>query len=63
MYRMRLLRDLTPAEVAEATVDAVAHGKRHVRLPRLASVAPRLTETPRWVVERLLAGVRHESTP
>lgn len=58
MQRLRLIRDLSSEEVAEATVRAVQRDQPHVRLPQLASVAPRMVETPRWVSARLLVGIR-----
>lgn len=62
MEGLRLIRELSTAEVADATVLAVQRDQPHVRLPRLASFAPRLVEVPRWLTARLLTGVRHEPT-
>lgn len=60
-YRIQLLVDVDRATVADAVVDAVAKGKRHVRFPKRALPFPLLTEAPRRTVEILLAGVPHQA--
>jgi short-subunit dehydrogenase len=57
MHRLRLLADVTAADVATAVVRAVRRDRRHVRLPRRGAVAPLLAEVPRRVVELVLTGV------
>ena len=56
--RLRLLADVSPAEVADDVVSAVERGRRHVRHPKRALVFPLLAEAPRRAVEVLLTGVR-----
>jgi uncharacterized protein len=60
MRRLRLLRDLTPEQVAAAIADAVSAGRAHVRLPRRAAGAAALTELPRRMVATILTGVAHQ---
>lgn len=58
LYRLRVLADTEVDRLVDATFDAVAKGRRHVRLPRRALGFPLLVETPRRIVELLLTGVR-----
>ena len=58
---LRLLCDTSADKVAEAVVEAVAKGRRHVRYPRRALPFPMLTEAPRRIAEVLLTGVKHQS--
>jgi short-subunit dehydrogenase len=57
--RLGLLVDLDPARVAHAIVDAVARDRRHVRLPRRASLLMMIGEVPRRLTELMLTGVDH----
>ena len=59
-YRLGMLVDITPEQVAEAAVAAVEAGRRHVRLPRRAGVYSLLAEAPRRLTELFLTGVRHQ---
>lgn len=58
---LRLLYDLNPERVSRATVDAVRHNRRHVRLPRRSSAFPILAELPRRLTEVILTGVDHHT--
>ena len=60
MYRLGLLVEISPHQVAEATVEAVRNGRRHVRLPRRAAASAALTEAPRRATELLLTGLAHQ---
>jgi short-subunit dehydrogenase len=60
MRRLRLLRDLTPEQVAAAVADALAAGRPHVRLPRRAAGIAVLPELPRRVVAAVLTGLAHQ---
>jgi uncharacterized protein len=57
LERLHLTVDLRMDAVADALVDAVERGRRHVRLPRRDALFPLLTEAPRRMTEWLLAGV------
>ncbi len=57
-YRLRLIVDVPKEKVAEQVVEAVRKGRRHVRIPKRATLFPMLAEAPRRTVELLLAGVR-----
>jgi len=54
---LHLTADLDMDRVAAALVEAIEHGRRHVRLPRRDAVFPLLTETPRRLSEWLLTGL------
>lgn len=51
---LKLSYDLSVDRVAEAIVDAVVHGRRHVRLPRWAAAFPILVELPRVIGEWII---------
>jgi short-subunit dehydrogenase len=55
---LRLAFDLDMGVVVTAIADAIAHDKRHVRLPKRAALFPMIVEVPRRVTEILLAGVK-----
>lgn len=57
LERLRLAVDLPMDTVADAVVDAIELGRRHVRLPRRNAVFPMLAEAPRRMTEWLLTGV------
>jgi len=57
LERLHLAVDLRMDAVADALVDAVERGRRHVRLPRRDALFPLLAEAPRRMTEWLLAGV------
>jgi uncharacterized protein len=59
--RIGILADVPVEDVARAVVDAIAKGRRHVRLPKRAAINALLPETPRRVVELLLSGVPHQA--
>jgi short-subunit dehydrogenase len=59
-YRLQLLVDKPRELLADQVVNAVAHNKKHVRLPRRAALFPLLTEAPRRTTELLLARVPHQ---
>ncbi len=60
LYRLGLLADVQPEVVAQAVVEAVRTGRRHVRLPRRTAVAAQLASSPRRTTEWLLSGVSHQ---
>ncbi|MBA2774329.1 MAG: SDR family oxidoreductase [Nocardioidaceae bacterium] len=60
LYRLGLVADVQPEEVAQAVVAAVRTGRRHVRLPRRTAVAAQLASSPRRTTEWLLSGVSHQ---
>jgi uncharacterized protein len=55
--RLRLLPDVPRERVAEATVAAVRHDRRHVRLPKRAAIFAMTTASPRRLTEVLLTGI------
>lgn len=57
--RLGVLVDLDPNVVALAVVDAVRRDRRHVRLPRRASLLMMIGEAPRRLTELMLIGVDH----
>jgi short-subunit dehydrogenase len=57
-YRLHIIVDVPREVVATATVDAIAKGRRHVRLPRRAVLFPLLAEAPRRITELLITGVK-----
>jgi short-subunit dehydrogenase len=57
LYGLRLAVDVPASTVAAAVVDAVRHGRRHVRLPRRAAAFAILAEAPRSVSRLVLHGV------
>ncbi len=59
-FGMHLTAEVPPATLAGAVVDAVARGKRHVRLPRRLAPFALLAETPRRVAELILTGIKHQ---
>jgi uncharacterized protein len=59
-YRTRLMVQVPREKVADEVVEAVRKGRRHVRLPKRAVLAPLLSEAPRRSMELLLAGVPHQ---
>jgi uncharacterized protein len=54
---MRLLVDVAREKVADAVVESVQKGRRHVRIPKRTAVFPVLCEAPRRTAEVLLTGV------
>ena len=58
LYRLQLLVDVPKETVAADVVNAVVHGRRHVRHPKRGNLFPLLTEAPRRMVEVLLTGVQ-----
>ena len=58
LRRFGIVVDLDPDAVAAATVDAVARGRRHVRMPKRDVLFPLLVEAPRRITEVLLTGVK-----
>jgi uncharacterized protein len=61
-YRTRLIIDVPREKVADAVVEAVQKGRRHVRLPKRAALFPMLVEAPRRTAELMLTGVPHQVT-
>jgi hypothetical protein len=59
-YRTPLMVDVRREKVADEVVEAVQKGRRHVRLPKRAVLAPLLSEAPRRAMELLLTGVQHQ---
>jgi short-subunit dehydrogenase len=57
-YRLGLVADVPKQRVAAAVADAVARGRRHVRLPRRMAPFAVTTELPRRITELILTGVR-----
>jgi uncharacterized protein len=57
-YRLQLLVDVSKETVAGDVVNAVEHGRRHVRHPKRAVLFPLLAEAPRRIGELLLTGVK-----
>jgi short-subunit dehydrogenase len=57
--RMRLMVDVPREKVADEVVEAVQKGRRHVRIPKRATLFPMLSEAPRRIAEVLLTGVPH----
>ena len=60
-YRTRIMVDFPREKVADEVVSAVQKGRRHVRLPKRAVLAPLLSEAPRRSMELLLTGVPHQA--
>jgi len=60
-YRTRLLVEVPREKVADEVVEAVRKDRRHVRIPKRATLFPLLTEAPRRTVELLLTGVPHQA--
>lgn len=58
LYRLRLLPDTPVDRLCDAVVAAVRADRRHVRLPRRASLFSMLPEAPRRMLELILTGVR-----
>lgn len=63
LERARLSQDLDPRVVATAIADAVASGRRHVRLPRRQAPVSMLAEAPRRIGEWLTLGLDTRATP
>lgn len=61
-YRLQLIVDVPKESVASAIVDAVAKGRRHVRIPKRAIAFPLFAEAPRRMTELLLRGVPHQTS-
>ena len=59
-YRLQLIVDKPRELLADQVVNAVPQNKKHVGLPRPASLSPRLTEAPRRTTELPLARVPHQ---
>jgi short-subunit dehydrogenase len=59
-YKLQILVDVPREKVAADVVDAIVRNRRHVRHPKRAAFNVALTETPRRLVEVLLAGVPHQ---
>jgi uncharacterized protein len=57
-YRLGLLRDTSLDRLCDAVIGAVTHDRRHVRLPRRATLFSLLPEAPRRMTEWILSGVR-----
>lgn len=57
LERMRLSYDLDVDRVVRAVVVAIVHDRRHVRLPRRATLFPVLAESTRRLTEVLMTGV------
>jgi uncharacterized protein len=57
LERLHLSVDLRMDAVADALINAIERGRRHVRLPRRDALFPILTEAPRRMTEWLLTGV------
>lgn len=57
LYRLQLLPDTKLERLCRAVVGATRSGRRHVRLPRRAAMFSLLPETPRRMIEWILAGV------
>jgi short-subunit dehydrogenase len=60
-YRLHLIIDTPVSTIADATVEAVQKGKRHVRYPKRATLFPFLSEAPRRMTELILSGVKHQA--
>lgn len=56
-YTLHTLADVPLEKLTAEVVDAVRHGRRHVRLPRRLAPLSLLGEAPRRSVEMLLTGV------
>jgi uncharacterized protein len=61
LYRLHLLVDVPPESVARRVFDAVVRGRRHVTIPRRASVTAAFSHAPRKLVELVLTGVEHRA--
>ena len=61
MRRLQMLVDITPESVADAVVDAIRSGKKHVRLPKRMIAFAMVPELPRRVTEWVLTGVPHQA--
>ncbi len=59
-YRLQILVDIPREVVADHVVEAVAKGRRHVRLPKRAILYSLLPEAPRRLNEILMTGVPHQ---
>ncbi|HZQ83409.1 MAG TPA: SDR family oxidoreductase, partial [Acidimicrobiales bacterium] len=59
-YRTHLIVDIPREKVADAVLDAVRKGQKHVRFPKRAAAFALLAEAPRRTVELLLTGVPHQ---
>lgn len=57
-YRLGLLRDTPLDKLCAAVVGAVERDRRHVRLPRRATMFSVLPEAPRRMTEWILSGVK-----
>jgi short-subunit dehydrogenase len=57
LRQLRLAVELDMDAVVRELVDAIARGRRHVRMPKRNAMYPILTESPRRITELLLAGV------
>jgi short-subunit dehydrogenase len=58
LKHLQLLPDLEVETVVGATVHAVEHDRRHVRLPYRDALFPMIVEAPRRLTEVLLLGVK-----
>jgi short-subunit dehydrogenase len=58
LERLHVVSDLDPRAVVAALADAIAHDKRHVRMPKRDALFPLIVEVPRRLTEFLLAGVK-----
>jgi uncharacterized protein len=58
LERLQLTTDTDLERLVEATVQAVARGKRHVRLPRRSAPYAALVELPRRLAELSITGVK-----
>jgi short-subunit dehydrogenase len=58
LEKARLSFDLEPRAVATAIADAIASGRRHVRMPRRQAPITMLAEAPRRIGEWLTLGLR-----
>lgn len=62
-YRTGMLVDTPVAKVAAAVVEAVAHHRRHVILPKRAASIALFVNAPRRAAEAFLTGIPSRSTP
>jgi short-subunit dehydrogenase len=57
MLALGMISEIEPELVARKVVEAVAQGRRHVRLPRRGAFSSIIQEVPRRLAEHMLAGV------
>lgn len=59
LHRLQFSVDVPREKVADEVVKAVQKGRRHVRIPKRATLFSMLSEAPRRTTEVILTGVAH----